>query len=160
MKAVITFGLPSAGKTTYLNNRYGDLLTNEDTGVIIISADDIKKTLPSWDEKDPSKSHQESVRIARDVLFEHVERKYPYVIFDSGSINTKYSRNIFKRIKENGYEIELVYLDTPIDICLQRNKSRAFKVPEENIHEKEKEKTEAFLALIPYVDCITFIRNS
>ncbi len=144
-QAIITFGLPGSGKTTLLKSKY--------LGTPIISADDIKPQLLGWDEKNPSVVHQQSVKIAKELVEQAVKEKIDFA-FDSGSINTKYSRNLFKIIKESGYHIHLVVFDIPLEVCLERNKKRSFQVPEHDILSKNEEKSEALLALMPYVDTI------
>lgn len=149
MKAVITFGLPGSGKTTYIEEHY--------TGQNIISADNIKPTLPGWDEKNPSVVHQESVRLAKELVLKAIHDKVDFV-FDSGSINSKYSRNLFRLIKQGGYDIHLIIFDIPVEICLERNKQRSFQVPEDDIWAKEREKWDALIAILPYcnrIDTIT-----
>lgn len=148
MKAVITFGLPGSGKTTHIQKKY--------SGQYIISADDIKPTLQGWDESNPSLVHQESVKLARELVIEAVNKKKDFV-FDSGSINTKYSRNLFRLINEAGYHIHLIVFDIPLEVCLERNRKRSFQVPEEDIVAKNEEKDEALLALVQYVDTMETI---
>ena len=41
-------------------------------------------------------------------------------------------------LKTKGYHITLVYVETPLKICLERNKKRERKVPEQAIIEKSK----------------------
>jgi predicted kinase len=142
MKAYVTFGLPGAGKTTYLKNHYNHLP--------IVSADEIKMTLPNFDLFNPSLCHQESVRLAKEKVLTLSDDGVEFA-WDSGSINSKYSRNIFKELYSRGYFITLIVFNTPLEVCLERNRQRPFKVPEDNILEKDQEKTEAFQALLPYV---------
>lgn len=147
-KAVITFGLPGSGKTTYLQANY--------SGQYIISADNIKPTLAGWDESNPSIVHQESVRLAKELVVQAVKEKVDFV-FDSGSINTKYSRNLFEFIALSGYDIHLIIFDTPLEVCLERNRNRSFRVPEADILAKNEEKDEALLALLPYLSTMEII---
>ena len=148
MKAVITFGLPGSGKTTHIQKEY--------SGQYVISADDIKPTLQGWDESNPSLVHQESVKLARELVIDAVKEKNDFV-FDSGSINTKYSRNLFRLISEAGYHIHLIVFDIPLGVCLERNSKRSFRVPEADILAKNEEKDEALLALLQYVDTMETI---
>lgn len=148
MKAYVTFGLPGAGKTTYLKSHYSHLP--------IVSADDIKMTLPNFDLSNPSLCHQESVRLAKEKVLTLSDDKVEFA-WDSGSINSKYSRNIFRELHSRGYSITLIVFNTPLEVCLERNRLRSFKVPEDNIREKDQEKTEAFEALLPYVGEIIYV---
>ena len=151
MIAIITFGLPGAGKTTYLSKYYINWK--------IVSADVIKTKLKDWDPKNPSLVHQESVKLAREQVFDLAKQRIPFV-FDSGSINTRYSRNIVAELKRAGYKIYLFVFDTPLEVCLERNSKREFKVPEEDIVAKNAEKYEAFYALIPMCDIVQYINES
>jgi predicted kinase len=151
MKAVITFGLPGSGKTTYIEKHYSPC-----TGQNIISADNIKPALQGWDEKNPSIVHQESVRLAKELVLKAVHDKVDFV-FDSGSINSKYSRNLFRLIKQAGYHIHLIVFDIPVEICLERNRQRSFQVPEDDILAKEREKWDALIAILPMCNTIDTI---
>ena len=165
MIAIITFGLPGAGKTTYLSKHYSHVDSNTNDLCWnywhwqIVSADVIKTQLKDWNPENPSLVHQESVRLAREQVFNLARQKVPFV-FDSGSINTRYSRNIVAELKKAGYKIYLYVFDTPLETCLERNRKREFKVPEEDIIAKNAEKYEAFYALVPMCDIVQYINES
>lgn len=150
MIAVITFGLPGAGKTTYLNKYYA--------GWNMVSADIIKPTIAGWNPKNPSAVHQESVKLAKEAVFNFAKKRIPFV-FDSGSINTRYSRNIIQQLNQAGYKIHLLVFDTSLEVCLERNAKREFQVPKEDIIAKDSEKYEAFFAIAPYCSVIEYIKE-
>jgi len=115
--AIIMLGLPGSGKTTYINNNV-DL-----TKYYYISADAIRLSHPKYDPKHPEAIQDECVRLAEQELYEKVNRKGNLVL-DGGGINRKYTLNIIKHLKANGYKVHVVFINTPVDICLDRNNSR------------------------------------
>jgi predicted kinase len=129
-KAILFIGLPGSGKTTIVNRDYTE-------GYTIVSADDIKQGHPDYDPNDPEPLHQWSVKEAErqmNVLSDSGDQ----ICMDSGGVNNSYSLRIISMLKTKGYHITLVYVETPLKICLERNKKRERKVPEQAIIEKSK----------------------
>ena len=111
--AIITLGLPCAGKTTLLDAQFS-LYTK-------ISADDLKESHPDYDPENTAPIHEWSVKKARTELFRHLEKNTD-VVFDSGSINNRYSINIMKEIRDKYPDctVTLIWVRTPFQICLER----------------------------------------
>lgn len=55
---------------------------------------------------------------------------------DSGGVNNSYSLRIINMLKTKGYYVKIIHIDTPLDICLERNRNRERFVPEQAIIEK------------------------
>ena len=80
--------LPGAGKSTYIESHYDDSYD-------IVSADEIKKTLPGYDPENPEAVHEESVQLARKVIFDMCKDTHDHkVILDGGGINNHYNVSI------------------------------------------------------------------
>ena len=126
-KAIMFIGLPGAGKTTEAHRNYSDYY--------IVSADDIKETHPDYNPADPEPLHQWSVKEAEKMM-EQLSDDDVSICMDSGGINNSYSLRIIKMLKSKGYHITLVYFDTPLNICIKRNRERERKVPESAIIQK------------------------
>lgn len=127
-QAILFVGLPGAGKSSYINK-------NLMKDYVIVSADNIKLTLPGYDPKKPELVHEESVREA-EVLVYKLADEGKDICMDSGGVNNSYSLRIIKTLKEKGYHVTLIYTATPLSVCLERNKRRERMVPEKDIIEK------------------------
>lgn len=129
MIAILFIGLPSSGKTTYIQNNklYLDYT--------IVSADDIKASHPEFNPRDPEPLHQWSVKEAERLMNEYSDKKIN-ICMDSGGVNNSYSLRIINMLKNKGYHIKIIHMDTPLDICLERNRNRERFVPEQAIIEK------------------------
>ena len=126
---VFTQGLPGAGKSTVIANRYGDCT--------IIDPDAFKKMHPDYDPKNPGLVHEwskeQSEAMFRRLLAERAEG--PIVVDGTGTNAEK----IVRRMREAaaaGYETELVYVKVRIETAIERNAKRARTVPEALIREK------------------------
>ncbi len=130
MKAIFYIGLPGSGKST-------DIIERKfvEQGFQVISADVIKEGHPNYDPNTTHLIHEWSVEEAEKLVYQAVEAKKDFV-FDSGGINNSYSLRIMGVVKEAGYSITLVYVNTPVVECLNRIASRVRKVPFQDIFEK------------------------
>lgn len=129
-KAILFIGLPGSGKTTIVEERYS-------SDYHVVSADLIKQQHPDYDPNNTEPLHEWSVAEAeREMNVLSDEGKD--ICMDSGGVNNSYSLRIIGMLKSKGYHITLVYVDTPLDVCLERNRERLRKVPESAILEKSK----------------------
>jgi predicted kinase len=126
-KAILFIGLPGAGKTTEARRNYSDYY--------IVSADEIKETHPDYNPADPEPLHQWSVKEA-ETMMEHLSDNDVHICMDSGGINNSYSLRIIRMLKSKGYHVTLIHFDTPLNICIKRNRERERKVPEYAIIQK------------------------
>lgn len=60
------------------------------------------------------------------------------ICMDAGGVNNRYSLRILKMLKSKGYYVKIIHMDTPLEVCLSRNRNRNRIVPEESIIEKSK----------------------
>ena len=127
--AIVFIGLPGSGKTTYIRNSI--------SGYNIVSADTIKEAHPEYSDANPSTLHEWSV-IEAEVQMEILSNCNLPICMDSGGVNNSYSLRIINMLKSKGYQVTLIHMDTPLSVCLERNRSRARHVPEEAIIEKSK----------------------
>lgn len=127
-RLIMMFGLPASGKSTYIESNY-------DNSWMVISADKIKEVHPDYQESNPEALHEYSVKKAEE-FFNHEILIGTDIVFDGGGINNSYNKRLIAKAKENGYNITLIVMNTPAHVCLQRNKERSRKVPEQAIIEK------------------------
>lgn len=112
-KLYVMIGAPASGKSTYAKNNFKES--------IILSSDEIRKELLG------SEENQSNNALIFKTLYDRA-RKYlknnKNVVIDSTSIN-KFERT---RVLSNfqGFDIEkiAVYIDTPIEICYERDEKR------------------------------------
>jgi 5'(3')-deoxyribonucleotidase len=57
-------------------------------------------------------------------MYDYSEKEGVNLIMDGGGINNSYTPRIIDRVREAGYSIKVVFIDTPVDICVDRNKDR------------------------------------
>lgn len=153
-QAFITFGIPGSGKSTYLNE-IKDMFSKVDlvSDEMFVSADEIMKTLPGYDPKNSTPVYQEAVKIAEQRVYELAD-KDKELYFDTGSINSNYSKRIFGALKKRGYYITLIVFTTPLEECLKRNRERTVTIPDEVIIEKHSRAPKCLMELLPYCDVI------
>ena len=128
-KAILFIGLPGSGKTTYIKNKI--------TGFEIVSADEIKYQHPDYDPFHPEITHQWSVVEAERFMNDYSDLGMD-ICMDSGGVNNSYSLRIINMLKSKGYHVELIHMDTPLDVCLIRNRERGRVVPEQVVLDKSK----------------------
>lgn len=126
---IFTIGLPGSGKTTFLKEKgYSD----------IISADDIKLTIkaPFLYDMSTEEIHEKSVQEARKMAFKRIERGDDIIVMDMGGINSSYTYSIIERALINKYEVKAYFMDTPIDVCIERMSKRGRVVPVSDVYRK------------------------
>lgn len=188
-KFLYFLGLPCSGKSTYLSEHYPDvghlcdmlvtLLSNNpfndytfdgiieslennliDNSIWVISADEIKPMLDGYTDEHPEVVHEESVQLARRLIFKIADSKKLNIniILDGGGINNHYNLSIIDYLRENNKECEItcVFFDTPIEVCIKRLQGRTRKVPVEDIYKKNLRIEACKNKYIPLVD--EFIR--
>ena len=128
-RSILFIGLPGSGKTTYIKNNI--------RGYHIVNADNIKKTHPEWSLSNPEKVHNWSVIEAEKMMNKYSDIGVD-ICMDSGGVNGKYSLRILNMLKSKGYYVKIIHMNTPLEICLERNRKRVRKVPEQAIIEKSK----------------------
>jgi predicted ABC-type ATPase len=115
--AVFMLGLPGSGKSYYIEKFY----PNSDYK--IVSADEIRINDSEYNPKDPQAIHQKCIKMAEDEVY-RLAGKENNIVMDGGGINNHYTSRIIENLKSLGYHIKTVFIDTPAEICIYRNKDR------------------------------------
>ena len=120
----ILVGLPGSGKSTYAKT----VKKNN----VIVSSDEIREILygNADIQDDPAKVFAYVDSITYDCL------KYGMdVIYDATSLTKELRSNILKKFSSVASSISCVYMDTPVETCIARQKTRDRVVPTEVILE-------------------------
>lgn len=142
--AHIMFGLPCSGKSSYID-KYLD-------GIHVVSADDIKTDIMKYHGGTWSGHHQASVKRAEKEVYRCADEGIDFVM-DGGGINNSYTKRIVTKLKEKGYRVVLVHVDTPVAVCLLRNEDRGDRrIDPDHIIHKSYKLNNCLAELLPLVD--------
>lgn len=121
-KLVLLAGIPGSGKTT-LSQRLID------KGFVTLTADQIREEL--WGDAAEQNNKEQVFEVFFQRLEEGLRRGWDIVI-DNTNINGKHREPIIERARQAGYtDIQIWIIDTPLEVCLERNKMRSRTVPED-----------------------------
>ncbi len=121
MRIVLLSGLPGSGKSTWL----------ERNGVTGISSDAIRKLLAD-DEGDQS-IHPHVFATVRYLLEKRLSIARPVSYIDATNLTPAERRPYVEIARAHGCEIEAVFFDVPLAVCLARNALRPRVVPPEAV---------------------------
>lgn len=153
-KAILFIGLPGSGKSSYINKNISQDYKR-------VSADDIKISLAGYNPARSELVHEESVKEAENLVYALAD-KGENICMDSGGVNNFYSIRIIKNLKDKEYHVKLIYVDTPLSVCIERNKKRERLVPEKEIIEKSMKIESCFIkqkSLCDEVEVVEYFTN-
>ena len=126
-KLIITRGIPSSGKSTWAKQ----WVLEDPEHRVRINQDDIRLMLGKYWVPSREKLVQE---IQFDAIIEALSREFDVVI-DNTNLNNKVLDQFNRLIKTfEDYEIEYKdFFDTPLSVCIERDKNRDLQVTEKVI---------------------------
>ena len=130
---VLAIGLPGSGKTTWFGRR----------GVTPLSSDLLRNIL--FDDVEEQRFQGLVFSTLRSLLRARLIAKMPWNYVDATNLSAHERRQWIKMAKSFGYEVQAVFFDVPLEVCLERNRSRDRMVSEDVMRKMaEKLKPPAF----------------
>ncbi|MGA8044159.1 MAG: AAA family ATPase [Terracidiphilus sp.] len=130
---VLAIGLPGSGKTTWFGRR----------GVTPLSSDLLRNIL--FDDVEEQRFQGLVFSTLRSLLRARLIAKMPWNYVDATNLSAHERRQWIKMAKSFGYEVHAVFFDVPLEVCLERNRSRDRMVSEDVMRKMaEKLKPPAF----------------
>jgi predicted kinase len=109
---VLTIGLPGSGKTTWFKRR----------GVTPLSSDLLRSLL--FDDIAEQRWQGLVFSTLRSLLRARLIAKMPWNYVDATNLSPHERRQWIKMAKSFGYEVQAVFFDVPLEVCMERNRRR------------------------------------
>jgi predicted kinase len=119
---VLTIGLPGSGKTTWYKRR----------GVTPLSSDLLRSIL--FDDITEQRYQGLVFSTLRSLLRARLIAKMPWNYVDATNLSPHERKQWIKMAKSFGYEVQAVFFDVPLSVCLERNSKRDRQVTDEVMH--------------------------
>jgi len=116
---VLAIGLPGSGKTTWFGRR----------GITPLSSDLLRNIL--FDDVEEQRYQGLVFSTLRSLLRARLIARMPANYVDATNLSIHERRQWIKMAKSFGYEVQAVFFDVPLEVCLERNRKRDRSVSEE-----------------------------
>jgi len=116
---VLAIGLPGSGKTTWFGRR----------GITPLSSDLLRGIL--FDDVEEQRYQGLVFSTLRSLLRARLIARMPMNYVDATNLSIHERRQWIKMAKSFGYEVQAVFFDVPLDVCLERNRQRDRSVSED-----------------------------
>jgi predicted kinase len=119
---VLTIGLPGSGKTTWFKRR----------GVTPLSSDMLRTIL--FDDITEQRYQGLVFSTLRSLLRARLIARMPWNYVDATNLSPHERRQWIKMAMSFGYEVQAVFFDVPLEVCLERNRKRDRPVGDDVMH--------------------------
>jgi len=119
---VLAIGMPGSGKTTWFGRR----------GITPLSSDLLRGIL--FDDVEEQRYQGLVFSTLRSLLRARLIAKMPMNYVDATNLSIHERRQWIKMSKSFGYEVQAVFFDVPLEVCLERNRQRDRSVSEDIMH--------------------------
>jgi len=116
---VLAIGLPGSGKTTWFKRR----------GVTPLSSDLLRSIL--FDDITEQRYQGLVFSTLRSLLRARLIAKMPWNYVDATKLSPHERRQWIKMARSFGYEVQALFFDVPLEVCLERNRRRERTVQED-----------------------------
>jgi predicted kinase len=116
---ILAIGMPGSGKTTWFRRR----------GVTPLSSDLLRNIL--FDDVEEQRYQGLVFSTLRSLLRARLIARMPWNYVDATNLSIHERRQWIKMSKSFGYEVQAVFFDVPLDVCLERNSKRDRSVSED-----------------------------
>ncbi|MGB8030891.1 MAG: AAA family ATPase [Terracidiphilus sp.] len=116
---VLAIGLPGSGKTTWFGRR----------GITPLSSDLLRNIL--FDDVEEQRYQGLVFSTLRSLLRARLIARMPMNYVDATNLSIHERRQWIKMAKSFGYEVQAVFFDVPLEVCLDRNRQRDRSVSED-----------------------------
>ena len=116
---VLTIGLPGSGKTSWFRRR----------AITPLSSDLLRMML--FDDIAEQRYQDLVFSTLRYLLRARLIARMPWNYVDATNLSPRERRGWIKMAQEFGYEVQAVFFDVPVEVCMERNQRRGRIVPEE-----------------------------
>lgn len=120
-RIIVLTGLPASGKSTWVRQQ----------GLPALSSDETRRLLTGSEENQTV--HRLVFATVRYLLRQRVAAGAEVTVIDATSLTVRERRQWIRLAELLDARVEAVFFDTPLDVCLQRNRERARVVPEDAI---------------------------
>jgi predicted kinase len=116
---ILAIGMPGSGKTTWFRRR----------GVTPLSSDLLRNIL--FDDVEEQRYQGLVFSTLRSLLRARLIARMPWNYVDATNLSIHERRQWIKMAKSFGYEVQAVFFDVPLEVCLERNSKRDRSVSED-----------------------------
>ena len=116
---VLAIGMPGSGKTTWFGRR----------GITPLSSDLLRNIL--FDDVEEQRYQGLVFSTLRSLLRARLIARMPMNYVDATNLSIHERRQWIKMAKSFGYEVQAVFFDVPLEVCLERNRQRDRSVSED-----------------------------